>query len=142
MKKNISINISCIIFHIEEDGYDKLKEYLETMHRYFSSYDDSSEIIADIENRIAEIFLSKLKDGIQVITIEDVEALMATMGGIKDFKEIEVEEEPEPAAKESYSEGSESYQHAETKRLYRDEKRKILGGVLSGIAYYFSIDSR
>jgi len=141
MKKNISINISGIIFHIEEDGYDKLKEYLETIHRYFSSYDDSSEIIADIENRIAEIFLSKLKDGIQVITIEDVEALMATMGGIKDFKEIEVEEEPEPAPQESYSEGSESYQHVETKRLYRDEKRKILGGVLSGIAYYFSIDS-
>jgi len=141
MKKNISINISGIIFHIEEDGYDKLKEYLETIHRYFSSYDDSSEIIADIENRIAEIFLSKLKDGIQVITIEDVEALMATMGGIKDFKEIEVEEEPELEAQESSSEGSKSYQQTETRRLYRDEKRKILGGVLSGIAHYFSIDS-
>jgi phage shock protein PspC (stress-responsive transcriptional regulator) len=143
MKKNISINISGIIFHIEEDGYDKLKEYLETIHRYFSSYDDSSEIIADIENRIAEIFLSKLKDGIQVITIEDVEALMATMGGIKDFKEIEVEEEPEPEPQGSYSEGegSSTYQKTETRRLYRDEKRKILGGVLSGIAHYFSIDS-
>ena len=89
MKKNISINISGIIFHIEEDGYDKLKEYLDTIHRYFASYDDSSEIIADIENRIAEIFLSKLKEGKQVITLEDVEALMATMGGIKDFKEVE-----------------------------------------------------
>ena len=141
MKKNISINISGIIFHIEEDGYDKLKEYLETIHRYFSSYDDSSEIIADIENRIAEIFLSKLKDGIQVITIEDVEALMATMGGIKDFKEVEVEEEPEPEPQESEAEGSGTYQQTETKRLYRDEKRKILGGVLSGIAHYFSIDS-
>lgn len=141
MKKNISINISGIIFHIEEDGYDKLKEYLETIHRYFSSYDDSSEIIADIENRIAEIFLSKLKDGIQVITIEDVEALMTTMGGIKDFKEVEVEDEPEMEAEESYSEGSGSYYRAEHKRLYRDERRKILGGVLSGIAHYFSIDS-
>jgi phage shock protein PspC (stress-responsive transcriptional regulator) len=141
MKKNISINISGIIFHIEEDGYDKLKEYLETIHRYFSSYDDSSEIIADIENRIAEIFLSKLKDGIQVITIEDVEALMATMGGIKDFKEVEVEEESEPEPQESEAEGSGTYQKAETRRLYRDEKRKILGGVLSGIAHYFSIDS-
>jgi phage shock protein PspC (stress-responsive transcriptional regulator) len=142
MKKNISINISGIIFHIEEDGYDKLKEYLETIHRYFSSYDDSSEIIADIENRIAEIFLSKLKDGIQVITIEDVEALMATMGGIKDFKEVEVEEEePEPEPQESASEGAEKTYKAESKRLYRDERRKILGGVLSGIAHYFSIDS-
>jgi phage shock protein PspC (stress-responsive transcriptional regulator) len=142
MKKNISINISGIIFHIEEDGYDKLKGYLETIHRYFSSYDDSTEIIADIENRIAEIFLSKLKDGIQVITIEDVEALMATMGGIKDFKEVEVEEEEaEPEAEESQSGKAGSTYKAETKRLYRDERRKILGGVLSGIANYFSIDS-
>jgi phage shock protein PspC (stress-responsive transcriptional regulator) len=141
MKKNISINISGIIFHIEEDGYEKLKEYLDTIHRYFASYDDSSEIIADIENRIAEIFLSKLKEGKQVITMEDVEALMATMGGIKDFKEVEVEEEVEADDDRDYRQdtGGPSYR-AESKRLFRDEKRKILGGVLSGIAHYFSID--
>ncbi|MBR9999365.1 MAG: PspC domain-containing protein [Cyclobacteriaceae bacterium] len=141
MKKNISINISGIIFHIEEDGYEKLKEYLDTIHRYFASYDDSSEIIADIENRIAEIFLSKLKEGKQVITIEDVEALMATMGGIKDFKEVEMEEEAEydDYERSEGKRGSQAYT-AEPKRLFRDEKRKILGGVLSGIAYYFRID--
>jgi len=140
MKKNISINISGIIFHIEEDGYEKLKEYLDTIHRYFASYDDSSEIIADIENRIAEIFLTKLKEGKQVITMEDVESLMATMGGIKDFKEIEIEEEPEEAYERSYSKSEGTAYAAESKKLYRDEKRKILGGVLAGIAHYFSID--
>ena len=91
MKNNISIIISSIIFHIEEGGYDKLKEYLETIHKYFSSYEDNSEIIPDIENRIAEIFLNKLKNGIQVVTTQDVEALMATMGSIKDFKEVELD---------------------------------------------------
>jgi phage shock protein PspC (stress-responsive transcriptional regulator) len=141
MKKNISINISGIIFHIEEDGYEKLKEYLDTIHRYFASYDDSSEIIADIENRIAEIFLSKLKEGKQVITLEDVEALMATMGGIKDFKEVEMEEEydNEDDRKSGGKEGEAAYA-TESKRLFRDEKRKILGGILAGIAHYFSID--
>lgn len=140
MKKNISINISGIIFHIEEDGYDKLKAYLDTIHRYFATYDDSSEIIADIENRIAEIFLGKLKDGKQVITIEDVEALMATMGGIKDFKEVEVEEEPEEEYEEKSSGDTASSAYAGQRRLFRDENRKILGGVLSGIAHYFSVD--
>jgi len=141
MKKNISINISGIIFHIEEDGYEKLKGYLDTIHRYFASYDDSSEIIADIENRIAEIFLSKLKEGKQVITIEDVEALMTTMGGIKDFKEVEMEEDSDyEYDQKSGRVGGESTYEAESKRLFRDEKRKILGGVLSGVAYYFSID--
>ena len=57
------INIGGIIFHIEEDGYDKLKNYLDSVNKYFSSFEDSKEIIDDIEGRIAEIFLSKLDDG-------------------------------------------------------------------------------
>jgi hypothetical protein len=60
MKKNISINISGIIFHIEEDGYEILRKYLDSINRYFSSFEDNSEILADIESRIAEILLSKL----------------------------------------------------------------------------------
>ena len=89
MKKNISINISGIIFHIEEDGYETLRNYLDSINRYFSSYDDSKEIISDIENRIAEIFLSKLTDGKQIINSEDVDSLITTMGSIQDFEAIE-----------------------------------------------------
>jgi len=70
MKKNISINISGIIFHIEEDGYEILKNYLESISRYFASYEDNKEIIEDIEGRIAEIFLSKLSNSKEVITKE------------------------------------------------------------------------
>ena len=91
MKKNISINISGIIFHIEEDGYEKLKNYLDSISGYFSSFDDSGEIVADIESRIAEIFLSKLNEGKQVITIKDVDSLVATMGSIRDFQTVEEE---------------------------------------------------
>ena len=58
MKKTLSINISGILFHIEEDGYDTLKNYLESINSHFSGYADSKEIISDIENRVAEIFLS------------------------------------------------------------------------------------
>jgi hypothetical protein len=62
MKKNISINISGIIFHIEEDGYETLRKYLDSIKRYFASFEDSSEILSDIESRIAEIFLAKLNE--------------------------------------------------------------------------------
>jgi hypothetical protein len=61
MKKTISINISGILFHIEEDGYTTLKKYLESINRHFSHYADNQEIISDIENRIAEIFSATLK---------------------------------------------------------------------------------
>ena len=77
--KNISINISGIIFHIEEDGYDRLKEYLESIQNYFSTFEDSTELTANIESRIAEIFLSKLKEGKQVIINNDVENLVSTL---------------------------------------------------------------
>lgn len=140
MKKNISINISGIIFHIEEDGYEKLKEYLESINRYFSTFDDSLEIIADIETRIAEIFLSKLKEGKQVIALEDVEALIATMGSIKDFQAAE-EDSSFTSTHEVLKEDDES--HGEkifSKKLYRDNNRKLLAGVLSGIAFYFTTD--
>jgi len=85
MKKTLSINISGILFHIEEDGYDTLKNYLESINTHFSGYSDSKEIISDIENRIAEIFLSYLKNNNQVITAENVARLIEKMGTIADF---------------------------------------------------------
>lgn len=141
MKKNISINISGIIFHIEEDGYDQLKEYLESINRYFSAFDDSLEIIADIESRIAELFLAKLKEGKQIIGIEDVEELIATMGSIKDFQAAEEDSGYTVAPqKETKKERADDAEPLFAKRLYRDNNRKLLGGVLSGIAYYFNVD--
>lgn len=146
MKKNISINISGIIFHIEEDGYDRLKDYLESINRYFSAFEDSHEIIADIESRIAEIFLSKLKEGKQVITIDDVDILIATMGSIKDFQAAEEDSayisRMDVPEKEEEKEEKEGPKEAPvfSRRLYRDNKRKLLGGVLAGLGYYFSID--
>jgi phage shock protein PspC (stress-responsive transcriptional regulator) len=140
MKKNISINISGIIFHIEEDGYEKLKEYLESINKYFSTFDGSSEIIADIESRIAEIFLARLNEDKQVITLEDVASLIATMGGIQDFQAVE-----EEAPTTTTSPGQEAKEEAPPvsepeKKLYRDKKRRLVGGVAAGIAHYFSID--
>jgi len=78
MVKNINIIIGGIVFHIEEDGYDKLKEFLDNTQSSFASYNIPSAIMADVENRIAEIFLNKLKDGLQVVTDEDVEDLIAS----------------------------------------------------------------
>ncbi|MCX7637931.1 MAG: PspC domain-containing protein [Cyclobacteriaceae bacterium] len=137
MKKNISINISGIIFHIEEDAYEILKKYLDSVHKYFASYDDSTEIIADIESRIAEIFLSKLHEQKQVITLDDVKALITTMGSVHDFQAAEAdysEEKDEPSA------SSTTFTAPQPRRLYRDQKRKVLGGVCAGIGYYFGVD--
>ncbi|MEM6641529.1 MAG: PspC domain-containing protein [Bacteroidota bacterium] len=153
MKKNISINIGGIIFHIDEDGFDQLKNYLDSVNTYFASFEDSKEIVEDIEGRIAELFLAKLDEGKQIITKVDVTDLIATMGTTKDFAET-VEPEPEASQSEQEEAQDESSQQREdqqepakedgsferTKRLFRDTKRKVLGGVASGFANYFGID--
>ncbi len=134
MKKNISINIGGIIFHIEEDGYEKLQQYLSEINTYFKKYEDYSEILSDIESRIAEIFSGKLNKEKEVINAEDVDQLIVTMGTVSDFASMEEgEEEFESASSETQSEGS--------KRLYRDKKRKIIGGVCAGLAHYYKVDA-
>lgn len=141
MKKNISINISGIIFHIEEDGYETLRKYLDSIKRYFATFEDSSEILSDIESRIAEIFLARLNEGKQVITAEDVSNLMATMGSVNDFKAAE---EQEFAGEYTTTHDNSSSQTGSAKttarKLLRDQKRKILGGVCAGFGHYFNID--
>ena len=153
MKKNISINISGIIFHIEEDGYESLRKYLDSINKYFASFEDSSEILADIESRVAEIFLSKLNEGKQIITAEDVNALIATMGSVSDFKAAEEQEfAPGNASGQQNASKAENEQttsgpsnpggntKTRPQQLLRDQKRKILGGVCSGIGNYFNVD--
>ena len=146
MKKTLSINISGILFHIEEDGYDTLKNYLESINTHFSGYPDSKEIVSDIENRIAEIFLSYLKNNNQVITAENVSRLIEKMGTIADFSALEEKEEVEevvdPASEDFYKYVTPP--NAESggyKKLMRMEYKKILGGVCAGIAHYFAIDA-
>jgi phage shock protein PspC (stress-responsive transcriptional regulator) len=164
MKKTISINIGGIIFHIEEDGYEKLKGYLSSIQKYFSSFADSKEILSDIEGRIAERFLNKQKAELkQVISLSDVDELIAAMGTVADFEAIEQAEDiladPLEAAsstgytpkEETYSSASSSYNAPKTepaqpqtpstpRKLYRDLKRKLLGGVAAGLAHHFTID--
>lgn len=143
MKKTISINISGILFHIEEDGYEVLRKYLDMISSYFSNYKNSKEIISDIESRIAEIFLSNLKNNNQVITAENVNKLIEKMGTIADFRAVDEKgEDEDQAAKEDFY----KYVTPPTpeaggyKKLMRLENRKLLGGVCAGIAHYFSID--
>ena len=99
MKKTISINISGVIFHIEEDGYDKLRSYLTSVQQHFSTYEDSQEIVTDIENRIAEKLFAKLKatekqpgGPRQAVTLDDVNELVAAMGTVADFEAVQDEE--------------------------------------------------
>jgi phage shock protein PspC (stress-responsive transcriptional regulator) len=134
MNKTLTINISGIIFHIEEDAYDKLSRYLSTIKSYFSHTEGGNEIMSDIEARIAELLQEKLNPGKQVILLMDVDYALDTMGKPEDFGAENVNKTSSTAQEDEYS------GEPIKKRLYRDPDNKVLGGVCSGVGHYFGFD--
>lgn len=142
MKKVININFQGRVVPIEESAYDILKKYVESLSAFFANEDGRDEIINDIERRIAELFSETLKQGTTCITDDDVNRIIDSMGRPEDFEDEEanVKSQLGGEQKQSSQQQSYTYQSSETKKLYRDENSKVLGGVCSGIANYFGID--
>jgi phage shock protein PspC (stress-responsive transcriptional regulator)/CRISPR/Cas system CSM-associated protein Csm2 small subunit len=145
MKKVININFQGTIVPIEETSYELLKQYIESLRRYFSNEEGRDEIINDIESRISELFQERLKKGSTCITDDDVNAIIKNMGRPQDLEDAEAGEQQNTRGFQQNTGGEkEEFAHPnwnwKGKRLYRDENHKILGGVCSGIAAYFGID--
>ena len=77
MKKTLTVNLGGTVFHIDEDAYRLLDNYLCNLRLHFRKQEGAEEIVNDIENRISELFAEKLSAGSQVITIADVEEVIA-----------------------------------------------------------------
>ena len=73
MNKTVTVNIGGIVFHIDENAYERFKQYLEAVRGHFSAADGRDEIIQDIESRIAEMFQERVGDSKQVMTMTEVE---------------------------------------------------------------------
>ncbi len=136
MKKTLSINIAGIVFHIEEDAFATLDAYLKSIHAYFQNFEGSKEIIDDIEASVAEKFWNiRESEKTEAITQVHVDALIASLGTVADFKEIETEEGKTEQHK------TDAKQDSGAKKVFRrDLTNKKLGGVASGAANYFEID--
>ena len=130
MKKTLTVNLGGTVFHIDEDAYRLLDNYLSNLKIHFRKEAVADEIIDDIERRISELFAEKLTAGSQVITITDVEEVIARMGKPED---MEAENDSEP----SVGNATRTTIH---RRLYRNPDDKLLGGVISGMAAYLGWD--
>ncbi len=130
MKKVLNINMRGIIITIEEDAFQKLSNYLDSINSHFKTKKGYEDIMSDIETRIAELFQQKLKDGKQSISMEDVEEIISVMGHPSDFNLDE--EEYTATAAETYK--------RKQKRLFRDMDNRMIAGVCAGLGAYFNID--
>lgn len=127
MKKTLTINLGGTVYHIDEDAYHLLDNYLSNLRIHFRREEGAEEIVHDMELRISELFTDRLNEGKQVITIQDVEEIIARMG------------KPEELSGEETVETEKGRKSTE-RRLFRDPDNKILGGVLGGLANYLNWD--
>jgi phage shock protein PspC (stress-responsive transcriptional regulator) len=67
-----------------------------------------------------------------------VQAVMATMGSVNDFKAAE--EQDNAGGQQQRQEYTAPRASISNKKLYRDNRRKILGGVAAGLGHYFNVD--
>jgi phage shock protein PspC (stress-responsive transcriptional regulator) len=132
MNKTISINLSGMLFYLEENAYNRLFQYLNEIRQCFVGTDGGDEIIQDVEARIAELFAKYIVTK-QVILEKEVDEVIGIMG------EPEVYNDDETTTQQPIEE-KENKDRDAIKRLYRDSDDAVLGGVCSGIAYYFGID--
>ena len=135
MKKVININFQGRVIPIEETAYEILKQYVDSLRRYFSNEEGRDEIVNDIESRIAELFSETLKKGGTCITDADVNAIIASIGRPEDF-----DGEEEKVKERVYEQSNNRYTYTRGERLFRNENDKVIAGVCGGIASYFGID--
>lgn len=129
MKQTLTVNLNGIAFHIDQDAYQKLNDYLTQVRAHLNVNDDKDEIIADIEARIGEVFTEKLRQKRQeVVNMEMVQEIIDMLGQPTDYSDEASEEQAEPENKKH------------KKRFYRDEENGMIGGVAAGLAAYLGWD--
>ncbi len=124
MKKTVTANISGTIYNIEDDAFDLMQKYLNSIKMYFSSYEDSEEIFIDFENRISENLYSISNNANEVINSKHVAKIIEIMGKPEDFEDLEIE----------------NNNIKDLSKLRRNNNDRIIAGVASGISDYFKID--
>jgi phage shock protein PspC (stress-responsive transcriptional regulator) len=132
MNKTVNINLGGMFFHIDEDAYQKLSRYFEAIKRSLTNSNGQDEIIKDIEMRIAELFTEKHSSGKQVISIRELDEVIAVMGQPEDYR---IDNEENEATNPNFT-----TQTKGNRKLYRDKDGGLIGGVLSGLGYYFGIE--
>ena len=154
MKKTFQVNINGKIYHIDEDAYALLQDYLAQLRDAFPG-EEGAEIVGDIEFRISEHFDQRVASGAAVVVIDDVNYVIGIMGRPDeisegtdtDGEEHTAQSRPAPASDASGIPPYNGVQGGDTqtpppysKKLFRDERHKVFGGVLAGLAQYMGWD--
>jgi phage shock protein PspC (stress-responsive transcriptional regulator) len=148
MNKVIAIHLNGTAFQLEEAGYEALRSYLDNAARQLADNPDHDEILADIEQAIADKCRALLSGYRTVILTREIEQVIAEMGPVDGGRAgaqaaagaqssaggaaNDPGQGPTPEPSRGGSSG--------VRRVYRIYEGAMISGVCNGIAAYFGID--
>ncbi|MCR5548436.1 MAG: PspC domain-containing protein [Bacteroidales bacterium] len=132
MKKTINAGIGGRSFTLDEDAYNRLDAYLKLFKARLKDV-PATEVMDDIETRIAELFTEKVGSGGRVVDIDLVEEVINQLG-MPDGSEVP------GGAGTSGDTGAKSANAASSHKLFRDPQNSRVAGVCAGLAQYFDLD--
>jgi len=133
MNKILNINLGGFALTIDDDAFEYLSSYLESIRRRFRESDGRDEIIKDIETRLGELITDNMGNR-TIVMLPDVQAAVEIMGKPEDFGGEPVETRRKQSNQSQSSNGLRT-----GKRLFRDDEDKVAAGVCSGLSAYFGI---
>ena len=141
MNKVITLNLNGNAYQLEENGYEALRGYLETASRRLDGNPDQAEIMADIEQAIADKFRARLGPHKTVIVSREVAEVIGEMGPVEDAKPGTSDAS---ASASSQPHGGATPAGATTavppRRLFKIRDGAMLAGVCNGLAVYTHLD--
>jgi phage shock protein PspC (stress-responsive transcriptional regulator) len=134
MRKVTTINLNHNAYQIDEDGYEALRAWLESADRALAANPDRAEILADLEQAIADKCQLALGGYRNVVSAAEIERILQEMGPVADGSAG-----PAGTATGAAAAGAASGP-ARPRGLYRVLDGKMLAGVCNGLAAWAGID--
>ena len=147
MKKSFEVNLGGRIFNFDEDAYELLNSYIESLKGCFSKQDGGDEIIADIEVRLGELCETRMREGsARIVDFSMIDEFITRMGRPESLAQESVEEQ-DGSEDASTTDSNGQYKREPWrdamllgKKLFRDTRNGLLGGVFSGLAAYTDLN--
>ena len=136
MNTVIIINLNGNAFHLEDPGFQSLRAYLERAQGQLKDNPDKTEIMADLEQAIADKCAHFLRPHKNVLTAPEIEGVLKEMGPVQ----TDGEAPAGATAAEQPHVRSTNGAAAAPKRLYQIREGAMLSGVCTGVAAYFNVD--
>jgi phage shock protein PspC (stress-responsive transcriptional regulator) len=136
MQKVVTINLNGNAYQTDEAGYTALIAYLEGAERSLKDNPDRAEILADLEQAIADKCRGFLGPHKTVVTATEVEQIIREMGPVEGSGAADA---PGDGSAQKASAGPDARSGA-PRRLYLIHEGAMLAGVCNGLAAYLHVD--